>query len=215
MVPSRRFFFWLQEIKEAEKDVDLVNKVNKLCGNNVALSELDLFLQSMGFDPEDQNKTDTTATVPDAGPQRPGPQRPGPQPVLVPLTAVLSHEKVRELIESEEAQRELLPLLPEGAQTVEELRATLTSPQFNTALRRLSGACMSGQYNDIMSNFGLDPQDGALQFMQGNNIGAVVAALIAKGKREQPAAEAAAEADSNADTHENGDNNADAGTDSQ
>ena len=102
----------------------------------------------------------------------------------MPFTAVLSHDKVRELIERPEVQAELLPHLPEGMQTVEELRATLATPQFQMALRRLSAACMSGQYNDVMSNFHLNPQDGAQHLMTGNGIGAVVAALVAKAKRE-------------------------------
>lgn len=43
---------------------------------------------------------------------------------------------------------------------------------------------MSGQYNDIMGNFQLNPADGAAHLMQGNGIAAVVAALIAKAQRE-------------------------------
>ena len=89
------------------------------------------------------------------------------RPVAVPLNFVLNNEKVKELIEKPEIQAELLPMLPEGMQTIEELRATLVTPQFQMALRRLSAACMSGQYNDIMSNFQLNPADGAEHLMQG------------------------------------------------
>lgn len=35
-----------------------------------------------------------------------------------------------------------------------------------------------------MSNFGLNPSDGAAHLLQGNGIAAVVAALIAKAKRD-------------------------------
>ena len=185
VVDSRRFFFWLQEI-DGSKDHEIVNKVNRIFGADVtpevdgdALNELDSVLRGLGFDPSDfaENSAPAPAPAPEPDPAR-------PRPVLVPFTEVLNQEKVRELVERPEVQAELLPLLPEGRQTAEELRETLSSPQFQVALRRLSAACMSGQYNDVMSNFRLNPSDGAEHLMQGNGIAAVVAALVARAQRE-------------------------------
>ena len=154
MVASRRFFFWLQEV-DSSKDHEIVNTVNGLFGANVApqvdgeaLDELDSVLRGLGFDPADfaENDPDTPAPAP-AAVAVPARQQQQQQPVvLVPFNAILSNKTVRELIERPEVQAELLPLLPEGQQTVAELRETLSSPQFQVALRRLTGACVGGQY---------------------------------------------------------------------
>ena len=126
VVDSRRFFFWLQET-DTSKDHEIVNNVNGLLGANVApavdgsaLSELDSVLAALGVDPSD------------FGTNEPAPQQhePAQRQVAVPFGALLSHDKVREAVERPEVQAELLPLLPEGMQTIEELRATLATPQF-------------------------------------------------------------------------------------
>ena len=79
------------------------------------------------------------------------------------------------------------------------------------ALRRLSAACMSGQYNDIMGNFQLNPADGAAHLMQGNGIAAVVAALIAKAQREGKGQSSDAAASGNTDGGGSSSSNGDGG----
>ena len=182
VLASRRFFFWMQE-PDASNDDKLLTTVNKLFGitapantsGGVSQQQLDDILRGFGFEaPAPQEQQQTRQPV----------QPQAPRSLPIPINAVVNNDRVKALIEKPEVQAALLPMLPEGMQTVEELRATLNTPQFQMALRRLSAACVSGQYNDIVSNFQLNHADGAAEAMQGNLIGAVIAAIAAKAERE-------------------------------
>ena len=79
---------------------------------------------------------------------------------------------------------ELLPFLPEGQQTEEELRQTISCPQMQQSLRSLTGALLSDNYNAVLANFGLNPADGTDALVQGDPVRAFLLALQAQSDRE-------------------------------
>ncbi len=106
-------------------------------------------------------------------------QQPAP-PVIAPLSDLLSSDDVGPLLEDDAVVAALLPHLPEGQQTAEELRRTLSTPQFRSTLRTLTSALMSDNYNSVMANFGLDPTAGSEALAQGNPVLAFLQALQAQ-----------------------------------
>ena len=57
------------------------------------------------------------------------------QPLIAPLSDVVTEAEVAPLLADPEIVAALLPLLPEGQQTEEELRTTIRTPQFRSTLR--------------------------------------------------------------------------------
>lgn len=51
----------------------------------------------------------------------------------------------------------LLPLLPEERRTTEELQQVLRSPQFHQAVDFFGSAVQSGQADDLLKQFGIQP----------------------------------------------------------
>lgn len=100
----------------------------------------------------------------------------------VPLQEVVTAEQVDEsgVLEDTTTQEQLLPTLPADHQTVEELRATVHSPQYQQTLASLTSALQSENYNSIFANFGLDPAAGAEALARGNGVEAFLAALEAQ-----------------------------------
>lgn len=85
----------------------------------------------------------------------------------------------------------LAELLPEGQRDSAGLEAAVRSPQLAQALRSLTGALSTDNFETIFANFGLDPRDGADLMARGDAVGAFLAALQAKADREVAAAGAA------------------------
>ena len=106
------------------------------------------------------------------------------QPLIAPLSEVVTNDDVAPLLSSPEIIAALLPLLPEGQQTEEELRATIRTPQFRSTLRTLTSALLSDNVNSIFANFGLNAADGGDAMAQGNPILAFLQALQAQSERE-------------------------------
>ena len=106
------------------------------------------------------------------------------QPLIAPLSDVVTNDDVAPLLSSPEIIEALLPLLPEGQQTEAELRATIRTPQFRATLRTLTAALMSDNVNSIFANFGLNAADGGDAMAQGNPILAFLQALQSQVDRE-------------------------------
>ena len=92
------------------------------------------------------------------------------QPVIAPLSDLISSNDVMPLLDNEAVVDALLPHLPEGQRTAEELRRTISTPQFRSTLRTLTSALMSDNYNTVMANFGLEPTAGSEALAQGNPV---------------------------------------------
>ena len=106
------------------------------------------------------------------------------QPLIAPLSDVVTNDDVAPLLSSPEIIEALLPLLPEGQQTEAELRATIRTQQFRATLRTLTAALMSDNVNSIFANFGLNAADGGDAMAQGNPILAFLQALQSQVDRE-------------------------------
>jgi|TARA_B110000208_G_C11560849_1_gene355296 hypothetical protein len=107
------------------------------------------------------------------------------QPLIAPLSDVVTEADVAPLLNDPAVVAALLPLLPEGQQTEEELKATIRTPQFRSTLRTLSSALMSDNVNSIFANFGLNAADGGEEMARGNPIAAFLLALQAQTDREE------------------------------
>jgi hypothetical protein len=83
--------------------------------------------------------------------------------------------------------------LPEGQQDPSHLEAAIRSPQLAQALRSLTGALSTDNFETIFANFGLDPAAGADLMARGDAVGAFLAALQAKADADVAAAGGAAE----------------------
>jgi len=75
------------------------------------------------------------------------------------LGDVLSAEQVAPLLDNEAVVAALLPLLPEGEQTIAGLRANISSPQYQQALQSFDAALQSGDLEAAMGQFGVSPAD--------------------------------------------------------
>ncbi|TYZ62735.1 hypothetical protein PybrP1_003925, partial [[Pythium] brassicae (nom. inval.)] len=99
------------------------------------------------------------------------------QPKSVKLTKLLSPENLAGLLSDEKAVEALIAHLPEGAQNAYELQATLHSPQLRQGVVSLVSALQTGNYNAVITNFGLDPTAGAEKLAFGDVVGAFLAAI--------------------------------------
>lgn len=98
-------------------------------------------------------------------------------PTVVPLNTIVTPASVSHLLDDPKVVEELLPLLPEGQRTEEELRLTISSPQLQQSLRSLTNALLSNNYNAVLANFGLNAAAGAEAMAQGNTVLAFIQAL--------------------------------------
>ena len=99
----------------------------------------------------------------------------------VPLQEVVTPEVVSSsgILDDPVIVNELIPLLAEGQQSVENIEATLHSPQLRSAFASLTAALQSDNFNSVLANFGLDPAHGAEHLARGDTIGAFLASLYA------------------------------------
>lgn len=109
---------------------------------------------------------------------------PQQRPTVVPLSSVVTADRVAPLLEDPKVREALLPLLPEGQQTEEELNRIVGSPQVRQTMDRLSAALQSDQFNTILSSLELDAEAGSEMLAQGDGIGAFLHALQAAVDRE-------------------------------
>lgn len=78
--------------------------------------------------------------------------------LAVDLSQALDPEAMIPILANADVQQRLIPYLPEGEvlpKSEEELRATISSPQFKQALTSFSSALQSGQLGPLMTQFGL------------------------------------------------------------
>ncbi|DBA03106.1 TPA: hypothetical protein N0F65_003353 [Lagenidium giganteum] len=99
------------------------------------------------------------------------------QPKTIKLTKLLTPDNVKDVLNDPVCVAQLVQHLPEGAQTAFELQATLSSPQLRQSIGSLVGALQSGNFNSVMTNFGLDPAAGADKLAFGDSVGAFLAAI--------------------------------------
>lgn len=109
-------------------------------------------------------------------------------PTMTPnLARVITSDVLQEMIDEsdEETKQALLALLPEGRQTMEELRLTIRSPQLRQTLVQLSRALNSENIGIVLASFGLDASAGMQLLQIGDGIGAFLAALDDQVEREE------------------------------
>jgi hypothetical protein len=114
-------------------------------------------------------------------------QPPGP-----PLSEVVTVENVLEsgILENDQVKQKLISLLPENQQSEERLLENLRSPQVRQCLNALSAALCDDQgrsmdnFNSILANFQLRPEDGAIAMMAGNPIQAFLDCVLKSVQRE-------------------------------
>ena len=112
---------------------------------------------------------------------------------ITPLPAVLDAAAIEPLLRENAAMRDaLLPLLPPGQQTPDNLYEILRSPQLRQAAGTLTGALEDSNAAAVFSNFGLRAADGDEAMAAGDSVGALVAALIARAARNAAAGDGAA-----------------------
>ena len=104
---------------------------------------------------------------------------------LVPLTDFITSSEARDVLEDENCVAELRELVPESLRNDSEVVATLTSPQFQQALRGLTSALNSESYNAVLANFGLDPAAGGDALARGDAILAFCQAVQALADSER------------------------------
>jgi hypothetical protein len=105
---------------------------------------------------------------------------------LVEASGILNDPAVRQ---------RLIDLLPEHQRTEEDLRQNLRSPQVQQALQSLSAAISPNSNNstahdltafhDVIVNFSMNPDDGAIALANGDPIQAFLDCLLASVQREQ------------------------------
>ena len=74
------------------------------------------------------------------------------------LAEVLKSDYLNSITEDEEFKNALIPLLPEGQQTLEDLKLNLKSPQFLQALDSLEYALNSEAGYSVLMSMGIDPK---------------------------------------------------------
>lgn len=76
----------------------------------------------------------------------------------VNLAVAITPEAMIPILANQEVQQRLIPHLPDGAslpKNEEELRKTISTPQFQQAMQSFSAALGSGQLGPLMGQFGL------------------------------------------------------------
>nr|KAG5710787.1 hypothetical protein BaRGS_026938 [Batillaria attramentaria] len=107
--------------------------------------------------------------------------------IHIDLAKALNPEAMLPILANPEVQERLIPYLPEGEtlpKTVDELRNTVSSPQFQQALTSFSAALQSGQIGPLMNQFGLG-EDVANAAAQGDMEAFVKAMQEATNKKDE------------------------------
>lgn len=151
---KKQLFFWSQETS-AEKDGELAEKTNNYINNPPEMTE----------EPATTSQNLDRNAVMEMLQQ--GAQQGNQQELLAQLNAqqqqvpdlsqIINPDTVLPLLSSPQVQERLLPLLPEGHRTPEELAQLIRSPQFQQSLQHFGSALQSGQLGEFMRHLGLDP----------------------------------------------------------
>jgi len=135
--------------------------------------DLESMLASMGVPRSSVSSMLSGASAPSSSqpPQSQSQPRPTPQnaPAATPtLQQIINAEAILPILSSPQVQSELLPYLPEGRRTPEELHQILRSPQFQQSMESFSSALQSGQLGELLRQFGLDSTgvEGFLRALQ-------------------------------------------------
>lgn len=157
-----KFFFWLQE-PDVDKDDTYCSQVNEVI--NYAEEEQEIEEEEEKAQPQpppvsSQGQPSTAQkdwisalqeTFKKLGGGAPRPENETPC-----LSEVLKSEFLTEVGEDKEFQAALIPLLPEGRQTLEELKEMLKSPQFLQALDSMDRAVNNESGASVLASLGLD-----------------------------------------------------------
>lgn len=182
--PDRRFFFWMQDPNESE-DVNIVKKLNDALGNSdssIPSGSSSLTDSSAAANPAATDGNDIMrAIMASLGSNNTQFMQQRQVPVQIPLEQRLplsladmfrDPSVVATLLDNPAVHERLLPLLPTELASSEELRHTLTSPQFLQGVQRLGSALQSQNYSTVMANFQLDPMAGQTHMERGDAVGA-------------------------------------------
>lgn len=115
-------------------------------------------------------------------------QIPGP-----PLDELVSPSSVIEagILNDEAVKARLIELLPEGQRSEEKLMENIRSPQVAQCLKSLTAALCDDEggsmdnFNSILANFQLSPEDGALSMAVGNPIQAFLDCILKSLQKEK------------------------------
>jgi len=169
--PDKKEFFWMQEPKE-DGDGDLITRFNTAVGATIpeggagggatsgpASGDLAEVLRSFAA-----NRGASGGAPADIDPQLASMVAQfvqsgggGAPRTPVPLTSVMTSETLEPLLADEAAVAEMLPLLPEGQRSAEDLREALNSPQIHQSMTVLTQAIYSDQLPVLFAGLGLDP----------------------------------------------------------
>lgn len=157
-----KFFFWMQDskVENDEKNCQTVNEIINFLDeeDNQEEGRIEEEEQKAPVPQSNQNQQDLllkfTNQLQEAF-KRIGQQK--AEKDTPSLSEVLKSEYLNEIANDKEFQETLIPLLPEGRQTVEELRETLKSPQFLQALDNLDHALNSESGDSVLASLNLDP----------------------------------------------------------
>lgn len=190
--PDRRFFFWMQEPNESDDEKN-VTKFNVALGNSESEPSTTagsaLGANGSPSDSTTEARTELNENVNDimsaimASLRGSGAQQqklPLEQRLPLSLVEMFRDPNVaKTLLDNPSVCERLLPLLPTELSSPEELRHTLTSPQFLQGLQRLGSALRSQNYSTVMANFKLNPRAGQTHMERGDSVGAFLACLQA------------------------------------
>jgi len=135
-------------------------------GGQISNEQLQNILSGLGVDPS-------------AAPQPSQPVDSRPDTPDINLPAVMNAEAILPLLNDPLVQERLLPLLPEGSRSREELQELLRSPQFQQAVSQLNSALHSGQLGQLMPMLGLPSAVGGPQ----GGVGALLQAIQEQARR--------------------------------
>lgn len=156
-----KFFFWMQDPSSDndEKNCKLVNEIINFENN-----EEEMQIEEEHKAPVEQPKPSTNPNQQDLLlkftnqiQQAFKRMSQGAEKDTPCLSEVLKSEFLTEISNDKEFQEALIPLLPEGRQTVEEFKETLKSPQFLQALDSLDKAVNSESGDGVLASLNLDP----------------------------------------------------------
>lgn len=116
----------------------------------------------------------------------------GAAPPGPPLNDVLANAPaIDKLLESDDVVQRLIPLLPEGQQTVADLRENLLSPQMRNTVSALQQALLPDDagdlsgYASVIANFQLEQEAGQSELARGNPLAAFLECVIASVEKEE------------------------------
>lgn len=166
---SRNFFFWMQS--KEDDDAAVVGRLNAaMNGQSGSMANVLRRLQNQPT-PQDapitleglQNVMQNLGMPAAQRPAQPGTDAPGVvtetlQRPPLSLDAVLPPDALADLLSDPAVVERLVPHLPEGQRTPDELRAIARQPQFRQALTHLDSALRSADnFSSIFASFDIPP----------------------------------------------------------